>query len=90
MTSSHSVKALLFVLAAMTIIWSCQEGIVEGQNAGDCEDGADNDMDGLFDCSDDGCMGSPVCENSGIGDDDDTQGGGTGQDDDDKIGRAHV
>lgn len=77
MKISRSVQALLFALAAMTITWSCQDAIVEGQHAGDCEDGADNDMDGLFDCSDDGCIGSPVCENSGIGDDD------TGQDDDD-------
>lgn len=34
----------------------------EGQTAGDCSDGADNDGDGLFDCDDDGCAGSPDCE----------------------------
>jgi hypothetical protein len=33
----------------------------EGSVAGDCSDGADNDQDGLFDCNDDGCSGSPEC-----------------------------
>ena len=33
----------------------------EGQTGGDCADGADNDGDGLFDCLDDGCSGSPDC-----------------------------
>jgi len=85
MTRSSSLKGLLLLIIATTIIWSCQEQIVEGQHAGDCEDGADNDMDGLFDCSDDGCTGSPVCENSGLGDDDDSQGDDddTSQGDDD-------
>ena len=35
---------------------------LEGSEAGDCSDEADNDMDGLFDCEDDGCEGSPACE----------------------------
>jgi hypothetical protein len=34
---------------------------VEGTEAGDCEDNADNDADGLFDCADPGCAGSSVC-----------------------------
>jgi hypothetical protein len=34
---------------------------VEGTEAGDCEDNADNDADGLFDCDDPGCAGSSVC-----------------------------
>lgn len=33
----------------------------EGQNAGECADGADNDGDGAFDCSDADCAGSPDC-----------------------------
>jgi hypothetical protein len=37
---------------------------VEGQSAGDCRDGADNDADGSFDCDDDGCTASPDCEES--------------------------
>jgi hypothetical protein len=35
---------------------------IEGSDAGDCSDEADNDLDGLFDCDDDGCAGSPACE----------------------------
>ena len=37
----------------------------EGDEAGECSDGADNDLDGLFDCNDDGCAGSPDCEGVG-------------------------
>jgi len=37
----------------------------EGDDAGECTDGADNDLDGLFDCNDEGCAGSPDCEGSG-------------------------
>ena len=33
----------------------------EGDEAGECTDGADNDQDGLFDCDDEGCQGSPDC-----------------------------
>jgi len=33
----------------------------EGRNAGECSDAADNDGDGLFDCGDPDCEGSPDC-----------------------------
>ena len=33
----------------------------EGDDAGECLDGADNDQDGYFDCDDAGCWGSPDC-----------------------------
>jgi hypothetical protein len=39
----------------------------EGDQPGECSDGADNDQDGLFDCNDPDCFGSPDCS----GDDDD-------------------
>ena len=35
----------------------------EGDKAGECSDGADNDRDGLFDCDDDTCTGAPDCKN---------------------------
>jgi hypothetical protein len=35
---------------------------VEGTEAGDCTDGADNDADGVFDCDDPGCDGAPDCD----------------------------
>ncbi len=34
---------------------------VEGAEAGDCSNAADNDQDGTFDCDNDGCAGSPDC-----------------------------
>ena len=51
--------------------------LYEGDEPGECTDGADNDQDGLFDCNDPGCEGSPDC--AGDDDDDDT----TAPDDDD-------
>ena len=35
---------------------------IEGTEPGDCEDGADNDADGLFDCADPSCAASPLCD----------------------------
>ena len=34
----------------------------EGDDAGECSDEADNDRNGLFDCDDEGCAGSPACK----------------------------
>ncbi len=48
--------------------------LVEGDEAGECSDEADNDRNGLFDCDDPGCEGSPACED---GDDLDADGGST-------------
>ena len=55
----------------------------EGQNAGECSDAADNDLDGLYDCDDPDCEGSPDCPGSGDDDDDDASAGGDDDDDDD-------
>jgi hypothetical protein len=38
-----------------------EDNPVEGQEPRDCTDGADNDLDGAFDCDDDGCAGAPAC-----------------------------
>ena len=38
--------------------------LYEGDEPGECSDGADNDKDGLFDCDDDQCAGSPVCKSA--------------------------
>lgn len=40
----------------------------EGQLPGDCSDGADNDVDGMFDCDDNGCVGAPACSEGGTSD----------------------
>ncbi|MFN0246831.1 MAG: hypothetical protein ACKV2T_07970 [Kofleriaceae bacterium] len=39
----------------------------EGQTAGDCSDGADNDGDGAFDCDDMGCTNAPACDSVDAG-----------------------
>ena len=36
----------------------------EGDDIGECSDLADNDRDGLFDCDDPDCSGSPVCKDN--------------------------
>ena len=41
---------------------SDEGGPYEGDDAGECSDEADNDRDGLFDCDDEGCLGSPACK----------------------------
>ena len=38
--------------------------LFEGDEAGECSDLADNDQDGLFDCDDPNCSGSPICQSS--------------------------
>ena|GEM_PF-2614824 len=52
-------------MTTLALLWlACSGGIAEyeGDEAGECSDAADNDQDGLFDCDDDGCDGSPDCE----------------------------
>ena len=39
-----------------------EEFLFEGDNIGECSDGADNDGDGLFDCDDPNCAGDSVCK----------------------------
>jgi hypothetical protein len=50
----------------------------EGDDAGECEDGADNDVDGNFDCDDSDCAGSPVCDDGDETDTADSGGSGCG------------
>lgn len=45
---------------------------IEGDVAGECEDGADNDVDGTFDCLDLDCAGAPACLDDGPDTDADT------------------
>lgn len=35
---------------------------IEGDEPGECDDGADNDADTLYDCDDPDCAGAPACE----------------------------
>ena len=39
-----------------------EEILFEGDDIGECSDGADNDRDGMFDCDDPNCAGAPICK----------------------------
>ena len=70
---------LFLTLMALSLLFalpSCDVD-VEGDEAGECDDGVDNDQDGSLDCDDDGCAAAGVC----AGDDDDS-----GDDDDATTG----
>jgi hypothetical protein len=60
--------------ALRSIFWILTVGctLPEGRHAEDCRDGADNDGDGLFDCDDPGCSGSPDCSEADADTDTDT------------------
>ncbi len=58
---------MIRTLPALALLWACTRPVAdtplifEGDVAGECDDGADNDRDGLFDCDDDDCAGSSAC-----------------------------
>ena len=68
---------------------------IEGDEPGECNDGADNDANGDFDCDDAGCAGSPDCGadtgDDGIVDRNDQDGDGyeTPEDCDDEDPHVH-
>ena len=77
---------LLLLLAVLTA--GCPQGEVEGDEAGECDDGVDNDQDGLTDCADDECADATACaeadDDDAVADDDDvTDDDDSGADDDD-------
>ena len=76
--SASRIALLLIslVLAACQDITVREAPELEGDEPGECDDGADNDADGLFDCADDDCAGAPVCQC------DDTDGDGVCDEDD--------
>ncbi|MEN0060951.1 MAG: hypothetical protein AAGA48_02315 [Myxococcota bacterium] len=51
--------AMWWMLVACVLIGDRER---EGDDPGECTDGADNDVDGLFDCNDPDCAGAPDCE----------------------------
>tara|TARA_B100000963_G_scaffold279275_1_gene247723 strand:- start:474 stop:2459 length:1986 start_codon:yes stop_codon:yes gene_type:complete len=56
----------LILLLLSSLISGCLSGeepppLYEGDEPGECSDGADNDQDGLFDCDDPNCAGADVC-----------------------------
>jgi len=82
-------RAVLLALALVLVSCAARgrggdSGNIEGDLAGECSDGADNDQDGLYDCLDPDCAQSTDC--SGGGDDDDSQGDDDSHGDDDTAG----
>jgi len=57
----------LFLMLGLLLALPGCDVAVEGDEAGECDDGVDNDQDGSADCDDDGCSAATAC----TGDDDD-------------------
>ena len=60
----------------------------EGNAPGECNDGVDNDADGLTDCDDPGCEDAPACtgdDDDSVADDDDDDSAAGDDDDDDSA-----
>lgn len=55
------VLVVLVVLALGCAGISSLSASAEGDAPGECDDGADNDRDGAFDCNDTECAGAPLC-----------------------------
>jgi hypothetical protein len=53
----------MILLVSGLVFLACDAGDdeYEGDEAGECSDSTDNDGDGLADCDDEGCQGSPLC-----------------------------
>ena len=51
----------LITVPLLIFFGACAGDRFEGDEPGECRDGADNDRDGLFDCDDDACASSPDC-----------------------------
>ncbi len=55
----------LVMLSTASLAWSCTPELFEGNKAGECSEGADNDADGDYDCADANCFNAPVCQEEG-------------------------
>ena len=81
-------QQLLLMIALFGFI-GCDSGeqAVEGDDAGECSDGLDNDQNGDVDCADAGCLNATACsgddDDSALGNDDDSA---LGDDDDSALG----
>jgi len=71
-----TISRYILVLCGLTaFLWGCPPDTVNDEEgyeagvAGGCDDGADNDEDGLFDCDDPDCDGAPDCDGSAEYDD---------------------
>ena len=58
------------VLVALTVVAGCEAVVsftVPRETGAQCNDGLDNDGNGLIDCADSTCVGDPVCLGCGNG-----------------------
>ncbi len=72
------VAEALVLLVIIFSISGCLGGdstpaLFEGDEAGECSDGADNDQDGLYDCNDPDCAGAAICTNPPTGENETTE-----------------
>ncbi|MCB9762732.1 MAG: hypothetical protein H6739_23225 [Alphaproteobacteria bacterium] len=80
------MRAMTIPCVLVFTLFGCSGGDgpeIEGDDGGECSDGADNDQDGYFDCDDQGCWGSPDCDQVNPGDDTGVDGDDTGSGGDD-------
>jgi hypothetical protein len=52
---------VILPFAGLFVVLGCALGEKEGDDPDECEDGADNDRNGAFDCDDAACVGAPTC-----------------------------
>ena len=59
------MKKIVLISSLSLFAMACSESVGEpageGSEPGQCEDGADNDDDGYYDCDDNDCFASPAC-----------------------------
>ena len=58
---NRSLLLCLLALCLLFVLPGCDTE-VEGDTAGECSDGVDNDQDGPTDCDDSGCATATACE----------------------------
>lgn len=76
------MKKIIFISSLALFAAACSKPAGddprEGMEPGQCEDGADNDGDGLFDCDDSDCVNAPACGGNGDTGDSDVDNDGDG------------
>ena len=83
------IQLFLLLFGGLSVLVGCPSGDdddtapanIEGDEAGECDDGVDNDQDGVTDCDDDGCENATACVGDDDTGDDDTGDDDTGDDD---------
>jgi len=65
----QNMKKIFLISSLSLFAMACSEPVGdelrEGQEPGQCEDGADNDGDGYYDCEDNDCFNAPACGGTG-------------------------